>query len=322
MRRITLLLLIVVVAVVAACSGSDDAVETGATVEVQDRAVDDEGGAGEAAPEAKAEAAEPGSGAQDDADAAAPAEDLAVATSSLAAPGERIVREGTMRLQVDEDTFDAAFDQVVSAAQRLGGTLLSSNETADGGGLSSGTLTLRVPAEEYNALLTAVSRIGEVQERSIASEDVSAEFVDLQARLRHNEAQERFYLSLLDEAADVDDAIAVQQRVEGIQQTIEQLRGRLRFLEERSTFSRLTVELYETGTSIRAPGDRPTFAAYLTQARDALVTVLGRALVLAAIALPFVVVGVVVFVAWRRFGPASRQSDGPQRPAPAAGPQL
>ena len=53
-----------------------------------------------------------------------------------------------------------------------------------------------------------------------------------------------------------------------------------------------------------------------------LVTVLGGALVLAAIALPFVVVGVFVFVAWRRFGPPSRQTDGPQHPAPAAGSQL
>jgi large-conductance mechanosensitive channel len=222
-----------------------------------------------------------------------------------------------MRLEVEENGFDRAFNRVVDAAARLGGTVLSSDATSDDEGLTSGSVTVRVPADDYDALLTAVADIGTVRERSIRSEDVSAEFVDLEARLRHNEAQERFYLSLLGRAEDVEDAIAVQQRVDDIQQTIEQIKGRLSFLEERTSFSRLTVELFEAGSAFQqSPAAQPTFAYYWETAGNALVRVLGMGLVVATVLLPFVLVGLVIFVVVRVLGPIGRR----RRPEPAAPP--
>jgi Flp pilus assembly protein TadB len=171
---------------------------------------------------------------------------------------------------------------------------------------------VRVPAQDFDDLLVAVGRVGEVEQRSITSEDVSDEYVDLEARLRHNQAQERFYLSLLDRAEDVDDAIAVQQRVEGIQQTIEQIEGRLRFLDERTSFSRLTVELFEAGGAFQGSGTpEPTFARYWATARAALINVLGGALVVATVALPFVVAGAVVLLVVRRYGLPRRRAAAP-----------
>jgi hypothetical protein len=113
----------------------------------------------------------------------------------------------------------------------------------------------------------------------------------------------------------------VQQRVEGIQQTIEQIKGRLSFLEERTSFSRLTIELFETGAAFQtASGQRPTFAHYLGTARDALVTVLGGALVVGTVVLPFAIVALVAFAIIRRFGPTGRRQGpaGPPAQAPAA----
>lgn len=316
MRRIGMLVLAMTLALLAGCGGASEeaAMEAAAPDEAGEPAAEqDVAGGGEGGGE---RAADTGGEAAADTDDGA---ELPPATLA-SAPGDRIVREGTMRLQVDEGGFDAAFDRVVSAAGRLGGTVLSSNATSNDDGLTSGAVTVRVPAEDYDALLTAIAEIGEVRERSITSEDVSSEFVDLEARLRHNEAQERFYLSLLEEADGVEDAIAVQQRVEGIQQTIEQIKGRLSFLEERTSFSRLTIELFETGAAFQtASGERPTFAHYLGTARDALVTVLGGALVVATVVLPFAIVGLAIFAVVRRFAPAGRGmgSAGPRAPASA-----
>lgn len=320
MRRIVTIVFALTLALLAGCAGSsdEDAMEAVAPEEAgQEPAspdgADSAGGAGEAD--------RGGEGTADGGDTAGAGTDLPPSTLT-SSPGDRIVREGTMRLQVDEEGFDAAFDRVVSAAGRLGGTVLSSDATSDDEGSTSGAVTVRVPAEDFDALLTAIAEIGEVRERSITSEDVSAEFVDLEARLRHNEAQERFYLSLLEEADGVEDAIAVQQRVEGIQQTIEQIKGRLSFLEERTSFSRLTVELFESGAAFQtASGERPTFAHYLGTARDALVTVIGGALVVATVALPFVVVGVVLLLLFRRFAPALRRTGPTGPPAPASAPE-
>jgi predicted component of type VI protein secretion system len=141
---------------------------------------------------------------------------------------------------------------------------------------------------------------------------VSDEYVDLEARLRHNQAQERFYLSLLDRAEDVDDAIAVQQQVAGIQQTIEQIEGRLRFLDERTSYSRLTVELFEAGGAFQTgSAPQPSLARYWVTARAALVNVLGGALVVGSVALPFVVVGAVILVLARRHGVQRRRAVAP-----------
>jgi hypothetical protein len=276
----------------------------------------DSAGGGEAAEEAVAQVADGGDGdggGQEAAVDAAPESSDDQASAVLTADiGDRIVRDGTMRVRVEEDTFDSAFDQLVQLADRFGGTVLASDASTADDGSTSGTVTVRVPAEDFDDLLVAVGRVGEVEQRSITSEDVSDEYVDLEARLRHNQAQERFYLSLLDRAEDVDDAIAVQQRVEGIQQTIEQIEGRLRFLDERTSFSRLTVELFEAGGAFQAGGaPEPSLARYWATARAALINVLGGALVIATVALPFVVIGTAVLVLVRRYTVPGRRAVAP-----------
>lgn len=303
MRRMSMLVVLLVMLLLAACAGGA-AESAGAASEpamAQEAAM-----AEEAADTVESAAGGAGGGAADDRGDAGASQ--AVLTAGL---GDRIVRDGTMRVEVGEGGFDAAFGRLTAIADRFGGTVLSSNASADDDGTTSGSVTLRVPAADYDDALLAVAEIGEVRERSITAKDVSAEFVDLEARLRHNQAQEHFYLSLLDRADDVEDAIAVQQRVEGIQQTIEQIQGRLRFLEDRTSFSRLTVEVFETGSSFQPDGAQPTFARYWATARAALVNVLGGALVVATVAMPFVLAGAVIVVLGRRLNLGRRRPAAP-----------
>jgi hypothetical protein len=310
MHRIRIVAVALAMVLLAACGASEDSAEGGDVAPEGAAAVEQQAAGAPGAAEGGGDEAAQGD-TDTGAEAAAPVLDLA------AAPGDRIVREGTMRLEVEENGFDRAFNRVVDAAGRLGGTVLSSDATSDDQGLTSGSVTVRVPADDYDALLTAIADVGTVRERSIRSQDVSAEFVDLEARLRHNEAQERFYLSLLERAESVEDAIAVQQRVDDIQQTIEQIKGRLSFLEERTSFSRLTVELFEAGSAFQqSPAAQPTFAHYWEAAGNALVRVLGTGLVVATVLVPFVLIGLVIFVVARAFGRISRRPP----PSPAAPP--
>jgi hypothetical protein len=315
MHRIAIVAIIVVAIMLAGCGGSDGGSETAA---LDDAAMAEPAPAGdEAAAEGDGAVAEQG------VDTSAARGDAAGAQELPAVPGDRIVREGSMRVEVDEGGFDRAFNRVLETAARLGGTVVSSNATSDDEGLTSGTVTVRVPSDDYDALLTAIAQIGTVRDRSITSQDVSAEFVDLEARLRHNQAQERFYLSLLERAESVEDAIAVQQQVDDIQQAIEQIEGRLTYLEERTSFSRLTVELFEAGSAFQPAGAEPTFAHYWEMARNALVNVLGMALVLGTVLLPFAVIGLLIFVAVRRLRPARRRAvpATPVAPAETAAPE-
>ncbi|HEX6254878.1 MAG TPA: DUF4349 domain-containing protein [Euzebyales bacterium] len=309
MKRTGVMVLLAMMVVVAGCAGGGAEEAAGGGGQ---RAQTDESGPQRAAADGEADMAAPEEGDGAD-DVAAAGEGGAVTAATLAAVGERVVRDGTLRMRVGAGAFDGAFDELVGLAGRFGGTVLASDATTADDGSTSGTVTIKVPTEDFDALLVAVGQVGEIEQRSITSEDVSGEFIDLEARLRHNRAQERFYLSLLDRADDVEDAIAVQQRVEGIQQTIERIEGRLRFLEDRTSFSRLTVEVFEAGGAYQPGGSpAPSFARYWATARAALVTVLGGALVVATVALPFLLTGAIILVVVRRHGTARRRTATPE----------
>lgn len=338
MRRIGVGAVVALLVVLGACSGGG-----GSTSEAEpasDDSLAGEGGSGalesgsessneEEAEEVTAAADATGAGAGS---AAAPAppdgESGPQAPLPQVARGpERIIKEGTVRLEVADGEFDAAYAAVVGLAPRYGGDVLASTTSTerdgDGDGPASGSVTLRVPVEEYESLLAGVQDVGTVRSRDVRSEDVSAEFVDLESRERNLEAQERFYLELLDRAEAVPDAIAVQQQLNGVTEQLEQIKGRLQFLEARTSFSTLTVELFEPAAaqliSEPEPDDgRPSLARSWRTAQDAFLHVVGGTLVavsfLAPLVLPLGLIALLVR-ALRRPTPtaASRPAAAPPR---------
>ncbi|MEX0659986.1 MAG: DUF4349 domain-containing protein [Egibacteraceae bacterium] len=306
MARATLslksLLLIVLVWVLAGCSGADRA-------EMSEEPTDSAGSSGEAAAPAEglSRAAPEGDGAGDEDTASdaesQPAGDLELpGATQPASVGERIIKEGTVTLELEEQRFDTAFGQVVDAATRLGGTVVSSDTTTTDSGATAGSVTVQVPVERYEDLLVGVGEIGTVVSRRITAQDVTDEFTDLESRLRHLQAQERFYLELLEEAEGVADAIAVQQQLEGLQGQIEQVQGRLQLLDARTTFSTLTVELFEPGAPVELAGtggERPDLGRYWDLARDAFVNVVGGMLVAGFFVAPLLVVLVAAYLVWQ-----------------------
>jgi hypothetical protein len=232
---------------------------------------------------------------------------------------DRVIREGTIALEVEEGEFDPAYARVVEAARRLGGSVAASTtRTQDDGSGTFGSLTVRVPVENYEDLLVDVAEIGTVRQRDITATDVSEEYVDLQSRQRNLEAQERFYLGLLDRADDVSDAISIQQQLTGITEQLEQIKGRIAFLDDRTSFSTLTVELFEPGTAFPAseePSGRPELARFWAEARDAFVNVVGATMVAAAFLAPLALLGLVVF-AIVRLTMGRRPAKAPAPPLP------
>ncbi len=219
---------------------------------------------------------------------------------SAASTGERVIKDGTIVLEIAEGTFDTAFAEVVRASDRLGGTVMATTTDNSLDRPPAGTVTVRVPADRYEQLLISMRDFGIVRNRRISSEDVSTEYVDLQSRLRQQEAQERFYLGLLAEASDVEDAIAIQQQLQGLQSDIERIKGRLQFIDDRTTFSTLTVELYEPGgIPVTEPPSGPSLAAAWLQAREAFVTVIGALLVTTVALLPLLLIVAAGWGAWR-----------------------
>lgn len=234
--------------------------------------------------------------------------------------GDRIIKEGTISIEVEKGRFDDSFKAVIDAAEQYGGDAVASDTTTSDNGDIFGSVTVRVPVANFEDLLLGVGDIGAIRNRDVDSKDVSAEFTDLESRLRHLQAQERFYLGLFDKAESVEDAIRVQQQLDGIQNDIEKIQGRMNFLDDRTSFSTLTVELFEPGAGAplleaeESPTDRPTFARYWNTARDAFVNVVGAMLVLLVFLAPLLVPALIVGALWM----SHRRQRRPAPPLPPA----
>jgi hypothetical protein len=160
--------------------------------------------------------------------------------------GPKVIQTASLRVSLPKGRFDERLDEARSIASSLGGFVMSSS-AAQGRGqkLERGTLVVRVPARAYADAMERLSDLGRVEARRESGQDVSQEYVDLEARARHLDAVERQLLELLDRADTVAAALAVQSKLNEVQLDLEQTRGRLRFLDDQVSYATISLALHE-----------------------------------------------------------------------------
>jgi hypothetical protein len=174
-----------------------------------------------------------------------------------------------------------------------------------------------VPARRYDQAVSRFSALGDVKQVDSSSDDVTSQYVDLQARLDHYRAVEHRLLSFLSSATNVGQALAVQDRIDHTQLTVEELSAQIKELNETTTYSTLTVSLSENQPPAAGHiGKSGSFTGALSHSLRLLVDGAKVTVVALGAFLPFavliVIAIVVIRVVWRRFGGTRR------RPQPAA----
>jgi len=177
--------------------------------------------------------------------AVAPAPAAPPQPSTQVAPvdfGQRlIVRTGSLVLLVD-DVADAS-SRARDLAESAGGFVVSSVQREENG-KPAASVTVRVPADRFDSVLEKLKGLAvRVSNEQVSSRDITEEFVDTDARLRNLKATEARYLDLLQQARTVEDVLKVEQQLSNIRGQIEQLQGRLQFLQRSSETSTITLEL-------------------------------------------------------------------------------
>lgn len=271
MKTFRLVLLALVTALLlAACSSGGSGGDDGAA----------DGGGGEAVSEGDVgtvEGSVEGGGADERADALPVAE--------LQGAGPKVIQTATLGIVVDEGGFDDAVREARAVAARLGGFVVSSHtERLDEDVPRRGTLVVRVPGERYAPAMDALGRLGRIELESEQGEDVTQEFVDLESRRRHLEAVEGQLLELLEKAQTVQAALAVQAQLNQTQLELEQVRGRLRYLEDQTDLATITLELREPDREEEEAGGWGIVDAWKTGADAFLAVVRWTVVALAAIA--------------------------------------
>ena len=156
----------------------------------------------------------------------------------------KIVKTGYVTVEV-EDLVEA-MDEVAAVAEELGGYVVSSHKRDGERGLS-GQVSIRVPADRFDEAFDRLRHLAtDVPYERIEARDITEEYVDLEARLRNLEATEEQYLALLEEANTVTEMLEVQEALWNVRWQIEQIQGRVKYLERTSEMSLIEVELEET----------------------------------------------------------------------------
>ncbi len=226
----------------------------------------------------------------------------------------KVIRDGRIDVRIEEGQFDTKGAELRSIASDLGGYIASGESHVEGHGenrYAVGWFTLKVPSDRFEDAVDRVEGLGVRVSSALSSQDVTEEYVDLQGRLNYWERQEAFYAKLMSEAETIEDLVVVQTRMQDVLLNIEQIEGRLRYLDGRTAYATLTVGLTEVPDEIVPvvvvdPDPGPIAEAF-DQAGEVLLATVAFMIVAAAVVIPLGILAMLAWLVFRLLAPRKRE---------------
>ena len=215
--------------------------------------------------------------------------------------GAKVIKTANLRVEVGKNGFRSAFDRAASVAARYNGYVASSSEATVDERASEGTLTIRVPADQFDAARRDLAGLGKVEHQELGGQDVTAQIVDYDARIRSLQAQEQSLSGLLGRARTVGEVLEVQGQLFNVRQQIEQLQAERSNLDAQAAMATITATVFEPGAVAAKPRPEPAtgLARSWDRAWDAAVAVIGGMVIVTGVLVPLALLGLVAWGLWR-----------------------
>ncbi len=200
--------------------------------------------------------------------------------------GRKLVHTGNISVLVDDyDPFQAELDRKLD---EMGGFVSNANLDHWSGRVSYATLTVRVPSDRFEELVSWTESQVEVQSLNVGTADVTAEWVDVKARIDNGRKTERRLQEILKtDTANLHDILAVERELARVRGEIEAAEGRMRVLADQVNLATLTVSISVRNPytpAVDPPGFGQRIVDVFLDSIDAMI-VLGKGLVLLGTAL-------------------------------------
>lgn len=154
-----------------------------------------------------------------------------------------IVKNADIRLTVKET--DVAINRATQVIGDAGGYIISSRvwyQDYYGFNLMYATVTIGIPVDEFERTMVRLRDLAiRVEDETAAGDDVTDQYVDLQSQLTNLEATRARIQEFLTDAKTVDEALRINQELANIEAQIEQIKGRMNYLSDRSAYSTITI---------------------------------------------------------------------------------
>jgi hypothetical protein len=169
------------------------------------------------------------------------------AEETSAAIDRKIIRNAELTMEVASTTDTQ--QRIVSIAETHGGFVVTSEaKQRESAEPSQRTLDIklvvRIPENQFGTALDEIRGLASnLPEAKITGQDVTEEFIDLEARIKTQKALEIQFLQIMRQATKIADAMEVQRQIADVRTEIEKLEGRKRFLENRSSLATITINI-------------------------------------------------------------------------------
>ena len=165
----------------------------------------------------------------------------------------KIIRNADLKLETNSP--EESQQKITKIAESKNGFVIETNQTSSDVRTSTRdivNMTIRVPAAKFDEAITEIRGSGNrVIEETVKGQDVTEEFIDIEARLKTQRALEEQFIEIMKRATTVADALNVQRELAEVRGEIEKVEGRKRFLENQSSLSTIKIQL-QTPTSLSA----------------------------------------------------------------------
>ncbi len=174
--------------------------------------------------------------------------------------GRKIIRNTT--LTVETKTFEESVTVLKQAVSAAGGYVEYSS-LYSGGRTQSAEYTCRIPSDRYTSFLEGVSGAGSVVRTEESTEDATAQYVDMESRLKSLRTQEERLFELMEESGSLEELLAVQDKLMEVQYQIESYTGQMKVLTNRIDYA--TVHVYLEEVEVYTPVE-PSFGEEIMDA--------------------------------------------------------
>ncbi|MBN2073061.1 MAG: DUF4349 domain-containing protein [Actinobacteria bacterium] len=158
----------------------------------------------------------------------------------------KIIKTAYMEIEVAKGQFEEVLFDLASLAERNGGYVSNTQSYSDEeGNLTSGSISIRIPHDSYNPVIEKIKSMGDIRSISVSGQDVTQEYVDLESRLRNMEAQEKVLLDIMAQSKKPSDTLEVARELSNVQEEIEIIKGRMKYLDNMVSYSTIDVYLFE-----------------------------------------------------------------------------
>lgn len=172
------------------------------------------------------------------------------------AADRKIIKNGVLSVQVG--SVDTAFAEMGKVAVEMGGMVADSHVDQVVGGTKQGTLTVKVAVGRFDEALARLKTLAAVVvSEDVSGTDVTAQVIDLQARINNERAAEATLQSLFDRAVKISDVIEITDKLAAVRSDIESLEGQMRYLNSQTDMASITVFMTEDVQVAADKGFRP-----------------------------------------------------------------